>query len=1577
MKYLLQIEPYFRHYVHLSSIFLLILGFAGSTAANVVVNEIHYDPDLPTEWVEFIELHNSGTEAVDVSGWKIENAVSYTFPEGTMINADQYLVVAQDIQQTRLKYSLSLSILHGPFEGRLSNDGEKIVLVDAAGAKVDEVDYQLGFPWPTVGDPIPESKPGSSHSIQLLNPALDNNLGGSWRSSVPTPGKKNTVYAENIPPHIRQVEHAPSQPRSNQPVFITAKVTDSDGVHAVTLDYQIVDPGHYIHLRDAAYQTQWTSVAMNDNGINGDIKEGDAIFSVELPASLQVHRRLMRYRITVADSTGLSLRVPYADDPQPNFAYFVYDGVPDWTGSIRPGRQPEKTYSSEMLSTLPVYHLISSKEEVENCIWKDQRSDNEYHYYGTLVYEDQIFDHIPMRPRGGVWRFSMGKNMWKFNFNRGHALEARDNYGRKYDVSWDKLNLGACIQQGDYLHRGEQGMFESVGFKLFNMVGVETAHTHFVHFRIIDEEQEDGKLNAAHPRITDRGTQYDGDFWGLYLAVEQQDGRFLKAHGMPDGNLYKMEGGFGEIRNQSPWGVTDRSDLATFMQGYSQRPSTMWWRENVKLDHYYGYRTILEGIHHYDNAYGKNYYYYLNPFTSIWRQVPWDLDLTWADNMYGSGEEPFKANGLLNKGELNVEYGNRAREIVDLLFNPDQTGQLIDEFASFIYTPNGESFVDADRAMWDYHWALGSEARSGGYPNNSSKAGQGRFYQIAQSKDFPGMLNIMKQYVVTRGNRLMNTIVNDNDIPETPTLEAVSEDSVIVDRLRFRTSPYRDPQGDHTFAAMKWRIAEVEANAKPVDTGTGNGDLLRFISANDTYRYFKGRQEPSIPRSAWREVAFDDSNWDVGQGALGYGEGFIRTLLSDMRNNYTTFYVRKTFTVDDLEAIGETHLYILYDDGINAWLNGVLVAQANVASDDLAYTAVANQSQEILTYVKFPIANPRTVLQVGENVLAVQVLNHSLSTSSDSFFDANLVANPPKQEGFEPDPTDPITRPTKPLRYEIDPVWESEEMDPFEEAFTIPGERIIAGRTYRVRVRMKDTTNRWSHWSAPVQFVAKESESNQALHDSLRVTEVMYNPAAGSEYEFIELHNANMTKTLSLHNLTFTDGIDYTFPKGSAIEPGQYLLLTPSATPEALSAFRTLYNLSSEVAILGPYSGRLSNSGEEITLKTAPNGTEILSFAFSDGRGWPLSADGAGHSLVPVDSAMETQSQGSLYYGGNWRASTVIGGSPGYADPHPPASVMLNELMANTPSTDWIEIYNPTDKGIQLTDLYLSDDHTDLTQWRIPAMALPAHSPMVFDDIQTFGLGRNGEELFLSHITGVQGIDRVVDAIKFKAQEADHSWGRYPDGTGYWQRMVPSAYSLNVPGGVPVAIDELMYHPDETIFAGEWNTLGEYIELYNPSSQAVALKNDYGVWRIDDGVGFDFPLNTVIEAKERILLVNFDPADPVSRMRFLHGYGLDEGHVRIFGPYTGNLSNQGERITLEKPVDFDPADFSYAWAIQDEVTYFHHAPWPSDEVNGLGKSLQRISVAHPGNDPSNWAPALPSPGEAGVPETTVQGWMLY
>ncbi|HUR45397.1 MAG TPA: CotH kinase family protein, partial [Candidatus Saccharimonadales bacterium] len=469
-----------------------------------------------------------------------------------------------------------------------------------------------------------------------------------------------------------------------------------------------------------------------------------------------------------------------------------YDGLPPWRGAIEPkSADPKRStvfeFDTNIINRVQAYHLLGKAKSVENATWNEQSGGKDYKYTGTLVFEGRVYDHIRFRARGGVWRYAMGKNMWKFDFNKGHPLLARDDYGRAYPVPWSKANLRACIDQGDYGMRGNQGMFEAVGFRLFNLCGVESPRTHWVQLRIIDGAEENPK------------NQYAGDFWGLYLAIENEDGHFLKAHDLPDGNLYKMEGGTGTLQSHAPDAVTNKSDLVNFMNNYrAANPTESWWRTNFDLPRYYSYRSILECIHHYDvdQGPGKNYGYFLNPRNGRWQVIPWDIDLSWADHMYGGGDEPFRSRVLVRPA-FRLEYRNRLREIRDLLYNTDQACQLIDECAAIIGDPaGGRSFVDADRARWDYHpvMAIGG------------KAGQGRFYEAAPTRDFRGMVQLMKNYVKTRGAWVDTALLRDTKIPETPTITYTGNADFPAKQLTFRTSDYR---GTNHFAAMKWRLAEV------------------------------------------------------------------------------------------------------------------------------------------------------------------------------------------------------------------------------------------------------------------------------------------------------------------------------------------------------------------------------------------------------------------------------------------------------------------------------------------------------------------------------------------------------------------------------------------------------------------------------------------------------------------------------------------------------------------------------------------------------------------------------------------------
>ncbi len=1536
---------------------------------HVVINELHTNPDVKTELVEFVELYNYGSVAADLSGWSFSEGVFYTFPAGAMLPAGGYIVVAQNPEQLNAKFGterigLPGSRVFGPYGGALDSDGERVVLCDADGRIVDEVEYGLGFPWPTVGDAVPESSPGLGASLQLVNPRFDNNLGGSWRSAFPSPTQANRVFSTLLSPHVRQVKHSPRQPVTGQVVTITAKITDEDGLDSVLLRYQTVKPGSYIARTDSQYVSAWTSIAMRDDGLAGDALADDGVFTAQIPATQQVHRNLVRYRIVATDKQGAVTTAPYSDDPQPNFAYFVYDGVPAWRGAVQPGVTQPIDFPAEVMRSLPAYHLISKKADVEDCTWLSKYSGSDYRWYGTFVCDGQVYDHIRYRARGGVWRYAMGKNMWKVDFLRGHYFQAHDDYGNPYKTRWDKLNLSACIQQGSFGQRGEQGMFEAVSFRMFNLAGCPASKTNYIQFRIIDEAHEDGPMNAAHSPITAQGTQYDGDFWGLYLTIEQLDGQFLDEHDLPDGNLYKMESG-GTLNNQGPTHPTNGSDLSAFTSAYRGNASADWWLQNVNLDAYHAYYAIYQAIHHGDIT-EKNWFLYRHPETDQWWQLPWDLDLTWT-TYYGSNDpsDPFRRAGALNHSVIDIASKNRLREVVDLLFNTEQANQLIDEYAAIINDPaGGLSLVDADRCMWDHHWVVGNAA----YPQYinqpaSNKAGQGRFYEEAAERgyerSFEGMVKVMKDYVVQRVAYL-NGKGADAAIPNTPTIASTAPAGFPANALTFTTSPFADPQGAGSFAAMKWRIAEISPGSQaPAGNGAG---AITLISESSTWRYFKGMTEPSATQGAWRQLGFDDSAWFSGLAAIGFGETFLNTVLSDMRGNYSSLYLRKTFDVTSLDLFDRLVLNVKYDDGVNVWINGKLVYQDNVAGENLPRTALASTSIENLDFVRYDLGDPRARLVQGRNVIAVQVLNSSLSGSSDCFIDVSLSGE--KSQGTtQPGPvvTPSVTR-RRPGKYEIEAAWESEEIRTFASDIVIPAAAVRPGRTYRVRCRMKDDTGRWSKWSNPVQFVAGEPIAAGILAD-LRITELMYQPPEtdsgvdSERFEFIELKNVG-DETLDLSSISFTEGVTFDFATGAvrSLGPGRFVLVVKNT-----SAFLARYGQDLLPLIAGEYDGKLANDGETVSLVDVWNGT-IVQFQYGDGPGWPLAADGGGHSLVPLDSALLDQPRGSLNYPGNWRASTYLHGSPGRDDPAALPSVVINEFLANPGPTsgvsdDWVELYNPTDASVSLVDWFLSDDRDKLSKWALPTGSVPPQGCAAFS-IGGFGLSRDGEELLLSHLPAdAQG--RVADAVRFKGQEVDVSQGRYPDGGDYWFRLTPSPGEANPNPIADVTITELMYHPIDPN--------DEYIELYNPLNRKVDLGNGTISWRLDGAVDFDFPAGTWIPAGGRLVIVGFDPEVETSRLiAFLVGYRISPSSqaVQFAGPWAGNLSNRGERVALERSLPKGNAAEPTAWAVVDEVIYSDASPWPAG-ADGDGKALHRIATApgHSGSDPMNWQTAAPTPGK--------------
>lgn len=153
----------------------------------IVINELMYHPPDSEEVGEYVELYNAGYGSVDLSGWRFADGITFTLPQGTVLDEGEYLVVCAD--QVFVRAAYGIANVTGNFSGTLDNAGERLRLVNSVGMIMDEVRYGDGNPWPAWAD-------GSGYSLELRNPALDNETASSWWASfvlLGTPGKENSA----------------------------------------------------------------------------------------------------------------------------------------------------------------------------------------------------------------------------------------------------------------------------------------------------------------------------------------------------------------------------------------------------------------------------------------------------------------------------------------------------------------------------------------------------------------------------------------------------------------------------------------------------------------------------------------------------------------------------------------------------------------------------------------------------------------------------------------------------------------------------------------------------------------------------------------------------------------------------------------------------------------------------------------------------------------------------------------------------------------------------------------------------------------------------------------------------------------------------------------------------------------------------------------------------------------------------------------------------------------------------------------------------------------------------------------
>jgi hypothetical protein len=516
-------------------------------------------------------------------------------------------------------------------------------------------------------------------------------------------------------------------------------------------------------------------------------------------------------------------------------------------------------------------------------------------------------------------------------------------------------------------------------------------------------------------------------------------------------------------------------------------------------------------------------------------------------------------------------------------------------------------------------------------------------------------------------------------------------------------------------------------------------DAAVLVPLNSVWKYQKGTNEASAPVAAWRGLSFNDSVWSAGVMPFHYGENFTGgTLFGDMRNNYGSIFLRRTFVVTDLASVGGLDLIATCDDGFIVWINGQPVQRYNLADNKGAYTDLADTAvAEPVAQIRYFLPDHRNYLVQGTNLIAVQLFNNTLA-SSDIQLNLQLVAVdpdsiPPTLGSFSPAAGNVGALSQVTLQFS-EPVLGVDEGDLLLNGAMAVSVTAVSGSAYT-----------FNYDPQPFGSIAVTWNPNHGIVDLARPGNAFDAGAAGTwQYNVVDVTVptvASLTppadrtvRLLSQIEVSFSEGV-------SGIDASDLMVNGVPAT--SVTGFGS-----------GPYM---------FQFPTVISGTVQLSWA-------------PGHGIQ--DLAVSP----NAFAGGSWSYTVDPGAIVG--------DLVINEFLAanenglldeDAEAQDWIEIYNRGSSGVNLGGWALTDDARVPGQWTFPAITLgPQQYLIVFASGKdrkpttpgsrlhtNFKLSAAGEYLALYTFESPRvAVDELTP--NYPAQRNDYSYARVA-GTNVWR----------------------------------------------------------------------------------------------------------------------------------------------------------------------------------------------------------------
>ncbi len=684
----------------------------------VVIHEVFYNSlSFPDSTVEFVELRNTTNNTINVSGWSFTDGIDFVIPDGTSISPNGYLVVASDAANSQS--TLGGSNVVGDFVGDLADGGERIEISDASLNPVDAIKYSDGGSWTVSADGFGFSLEKISPRADGWDPAAWRSaVSGSSESSFveievsgPATSSDLHFFLEDEGEVLLDDISVTANANPGVDLFTVGGFSSGitgwsrEGTHDNSRSQLVGGIGDSTCCRvisNGAGDMSGNSVSYSiDGGLNGG-----STYTVRARAKiLSGQARLVVALGGSSPGSGLYEATAFGEMHSPGRANTsAKSAAPPFVVDARVSpRQPTSTdrpVVTALVSTLANVGSVELTYDAGDGPVTVAMLDN-----GATVDElpgDRQFSvELPELDHGSLVRYSIeatdasgtSRVFPMGNDATGdYAFVVDDDAGavapiRVYDIRGLSLDLNELdcdlYSSGHFVHDGD--VFLNIGVrnrgscspqqikrhlrarfnrrKLFNGIRRMLFNSLWSDKSLLREElawdvirrQNLPYAKARHIRVLQ-----DGELHGLFLQVENPEGKYLERNGLDrDGNLYLSEGGAEQaLPNAADYAGEyskrtnrdgDFSDLASFLGALDSTSSSSlvsWFHSNVAIESEIDYQTAIVGSASTDHI-DENHLLYHDPLTGLWTRSLWDVDLS-----FGRFDDP--ALGVYNDS-IDVE----------------------------------------------------------------------------------------------------------------------------------------------------------------------------------------------------------------------------------------------------------------------------------------------------------------------------------------------------------------------------------------------------------------------------------------------------------------------------------------------------------------------------------------------------------------------------------------------------------------------------------------------------------------------------------------------------------------------------------------------------------------------------------------------------------------------------------------------------------------------------------------------------------------------------------------------------------